>query len=850
MTAKILVLFPLIISPFIVFGQRTRRQQVPLAGPCAATNAEKTYGGPADDNAGDIINTSDGGYLMFGYTNSFGNGNGDGYVVKLDNVGAIQWSRTYGGPGHDEFSRGRQTSDGGYILGGYTASYGDPAGDAWLVKTDAAGNLLWSKKYGDGNPDGDRLFDLIQTADGGYAFCGDHKYTPGIVDAMVVRTDANGNLLWAKGFDSGGTDESFGISEDRDSLVVSAFYQSFTGYDAVLMKIEETSGNISWLRSWDFDSRTNRLGYVHTQADGYLLMGVNSDGFGVTNPYHNVVKTDFNGNILYVKELRTTPNTMNGYNYPTPDGGYIVENDELITDPNADIYFTKVAMDGSVEWSRRYSQPGLQMPGGIIPTPDGGYAGLATTNQAGNVDLLMIKTDATGQTNGCTNVAVTAANRDPLITNLVYSWTSQYDITFNPGLTVNPVVTSPVTKDSLLCQTVNVCVNLKLNGTDSICNLNDTVSYSTIRDAGCILPVQWSVDNTYANIIDQTDSTVRLQFKQPGSVTLHGQIINACGIVEDSIPIRVFATTPVDLGTPTSICPGDSIVLNAGSGFQSYAWSTGDTTQQIVVHTQGDYWVAAVNPNGQCLSVDTIAIGVYPMPFVNIGPDTSICRDSVYKFEAGGGYSSYLWQDGSSDSVFYSSQPGTYWVTVTNQYSCSTADTARILRINENPKNFLEPEAEICSEGQIPLQLNAIGAYASYLWSDSSTGPVITIAAPGQYWLQVTNTAGCTAKDTITVNGKACPLGIFFPGAFTPNNDGNNDVYKAIVYTVLDKFYMAIYDRWGARVFQTSDPDKGWDGMFNGHAQPTGTFVWYAQYQLQGHHGKATVQKGTLMLIR
>jgi hypothetical protein len=93
-----------------------------------------------------------------------------------------------------------------------------------------------------------------------------------------------------------------------------------------------------------------------------------------------------------------------------------------------------------------------------------------------------------------------------VITNLTYSWASQYDIVFNPGLTVNPVVTSPATKDSLLCQTVNLCVDLKLDGLDSICNLTDTVTYKAIRDSGCVSPVQWTVDNTYANVIAQTDS--------------------------------------------------------------------------------------------------------------------------------------------------------------------------------------------------------------------------------------------------------------------------------------------------------------------------------------------------------
>ena len=839
MPRKILLLLLLIISRLMVYGQLS----------CGVFTAEKLYGGSNNDYGSYIITTSDGGNLLIGYTNSFGNGGNDGYLVKLNNQGVIQWSKTYGGPNDDEFSIGIQTSDGGYLLGGYTTSYGDPA-DAWLVKTDAAGNLQWSKKYGDGNPYGERLYDLIQTADGGYAFCGDHKFTPGIVDAMVVKVDANGNLLWATGFDSGGSDESAGLSEDRDSLVVSAFYQSGTGYDAVLMKLEETAGNIAWLQSWDFDNRTNRLGYVWTRPDGYMIEGVNSDGYGVLNPWQDVVKTDFNGNLISVQELHTTPTTANGYVEPTADSGFIDETSDVPWNNNADVYLTKVAKDGSIQWSREYLQSGQQLENGVTPTPDGGYAALGSTNQSGgNFHLLVIKTDLAGQTFGCVDTPIAAYVRNPVVTNITYNWATVYSIAFNPSLAISPVVTTAATTNSALCQSFSLCLHIQLTGMDSICNMQNPVSYGSARSPGCVTPIQWSIDSNYANIVAQTDSTIELQYKQPGSVTLYGQIVSSCGIVQDSLPVQVIHTTAVSLGNDTSFCPGGSVVLNAGGGFQSYTWNTGDTTQQIVASATGNYWVAALNPNSHCLSTDTVAINVYPPPVVNIGPDTTICRDSLYKFNAGNGFSSYLWQDGSSNSVYYADLPGAYWVTVTDQQGCSASDTARILGVADNPQDFLQSTAEICSQGQLPLELDAIGTWARYLWSNDATGPATTITAPGQYWLQVTSSVGCMARDSITVSGKACPIGIFFPNAFTPNNDGKNDVFRPIVYAALDKFYMAIYNRLGARVFETTDPSKGWDGTLNGKPQGTGTFVWYAQYQLQ-RTGENVMEKGTVVLIR
>jgi gliding motility-associated-like protein len=380
--------------------------------------------------------------------------------------------------------------------------------------------------------------------------------------------------------------------------------------------------------------------------------------------------------------------------------------------------------------------------------------------------------------------------------------------------------------------------------------LKAPVSYASVRDAGCVSPVQWSVDSAYATIVSQTDSTVQLQYKQSGAVTLYGQIVNSCGMLQDSMAIQVIHTTAVFLGNDTSFCPGESVVLDAGSGFQSYSWSTGAASEQIVASTSGTYWVTALNANSQCLSADTVTINVYPAPVVNIGPDISICRDSLYEFNAGNGFSTYLWQDGSANSVYFAGQVGIYWVKVTDQNGCSASDTARILSVQNNPADFLAPTAQVCSKGQQPIQVNAIGIWARYLWSDGSTAPSIIVDAPGEYWLQVATGAGCTAVDTITVTGKACPFGIFFPNAFSPNNDGNNDVYRPKVYLLLDKFYMAIYNRLGAKVYETSDPSKGWDGTFNGQPQPSGAFVWYAQYHVQGSNGGDVLEKGTLMLIR
>jgi predicted secreted protein len=159
----------------------------------------KTYGGTSVDCAYALVQTSGGGYALVGITNSFGAGSWDFWLVKADSLGNAQWNKTYGGTTDDYANDLVQTSDGGYVLTGETGSFGAGGGDSWLVKTDSAGNMMWNKTYGGINTDG--AYALVQTGDGGYALAGyTRSYGAGNSDFWLVKTDANGNI---GGFESG-----------------------------------------------------------------------------------------------------------------------------------------------------------------------------------------------------------------------------------------------------------------------------------------------------------------------------------------------------------------------------------------------------------------------------------------------------------------------------------------------------------------------------------------------------------------------------------------------------------------------------------------------------------------------
>ena len=175
------------------------------------TEWNKTYGGAKGDVAMSLVQTSDGGYALAGHTESFGAGWADFWLVKTDSSGNMLWNKTYGGTKDDGGMSLVRTSDGGYALTGYTESFGAGLADFWLVKTDSSGNMLWNKKYG--GADLDVAESLVQTSDGGYALAG-HTFSFGVgsSDFWLVKTDSSGNMLWNKTY--GGAND-----DGADSLV-------------------------------------------------------------------------------------------------------------------------------------------------------------------------------------------------------------------------------------------------------------------------------------------------------------------------------------------------------------------------------------------------------------------------------------------------------------------------------------------------------------------------------------------------------------------------------------------------------------------------------------------------------
>ncbi|MFX0090734.1 MAG: hypothetical protein ACFFBD_03135 [Candidatus Hodarchaeota archaeon] len=241
----------------------------------------QTYGGPQHDNAGAVLQTSDGGFVLAGYTKSYGAGYYDFWLIKTDATGVTQWSQTYGGPSSDHLLALTQTLDGGFALFGDTKSYGVGGSDLWLVKTDAAGAVQWNQTYGTTEHEEGRV--VIQTGDGGFALAGSTSnrdwYDVGPFsgtlrsDFLFVRTDANGMVQWNQTYGGTGYDRCFDAVQTLDGGFALFGEIPSHGTDFWVVKTDAT-GTIEWNQNYGYGQVDVCFAGVQTREGDFVLGGI------------------------------------------------------------------------------------------------------------------------------------------------------------------------------------------------------------------------------------------------------------------------------------------------------------------------------------------------------------------------------------------------------------------------------------------------------------------------------------------------------------------------------------------------------------------------------------------------
>ena len=383
------LLLILLCFPFIGFGQ------------------EWTFGGTDDDGGYSVQQTTDGGYIVTGYTESFGNGDEDVYLIKTDGNGIELWSKTFGGTDDEKGRSVQQTTDGGYIICGGTKSFGNGNIDVYLIKTDGNGIEQWSKTFGGTNYDWG--LSVQQTTDGGYiTIAHTESFGNGGGDAYLIKTDGNGNEEWTKTF--GGIYEDGGNSVQQTTdggYIITGETESFGnggGNDVYLIKTDG-NGNEEWTKTFGGTDDDEGYSVQQTTDGGYIICG---GKYPIGNEDAYLIKTDGSGNEEWIKTFGGTNDDYAHSVQQTTDGGYIINGyTSSFGNGNTDVYLIKTDGNGIEQWSKTFGGTGYdEGRRSVQQTTDGGYILIGGTESFGNgdEDVYLIKTDGNGNITSTFNI--------------------------------------------------------------------------------------------------------------------------------------------------------------------------------------------------------------------------------------------------------------------------------------------------------------------------------------------------------------------------------------------------------------------------------------------------------------
>lgn len=357
----------------------------------------KSFGGGKWDFGYSAIQVSDG-YILAGDTASFGAGNTDLLLIKLNTDGTVAWKRTYGGVENDEEPFAiRQTSDNGFIVVGKTESFGAGFCDIWVLRFDAQGNRLWERTFGGQGYDGG--YDIQETPDGGYILVGDTNASGSDYDIWVLRLDANGGIRWQKKFGGAHDDYAFSVAVAPDGsgyYVAGATASSGAGNNDIWVLKLNNDGGVVWQRTFG-GAKDDYANSVHALSDGCIIAGTTySFGKGGSDAW--ILRLNVNGDVVWQKTYGGGKDDSANSIIAT-SGGYVFVGSTASSGQGADdVLAVKLDAAGDILWQKSYGGTDNDYAVSVIEAREGGYiiTGGTASFGSGGYDMWVLKTDANG----------------------------------------------------------------------------------------------------------------------------------------------------------------------------------------------------------------------------------------------------------------------------------------------------------------------------------------------------------------------------------------------------------------------------------------------------------------------
>ncbi|NOX48280.1 MAG: gliding motility-associated C-terminal domain-containing protein [Chlorobi bacterium] len=379
----------------------------------------------------------------------------------------------------------------------------------------------------------------------------------------------------------------------------------------------------------------------------------------------------------------------------------------------------------------------------------------------------------------------------------------------------------------------------------------------SIRGNNCFpITLRSSIQNQQAEItMPSTADTISGDFiimrdiqASGGAVYFAGgnsnNISNNSGWNWDDAPDYIYG-----LGFDTAyLCNGESLIITTDNfnpnETTTFEWGDGTVGPTYTV-TEGGIYSVTANYSDNCAVPDQVYVEMLPPPEIDLGEDTEICEGEQLQIETPDDFEEYLWQDGTTKPSVTATNSGLYWLEVTAGNTCKARDSV-YLDVLPSPHPYLGEDEIIHNDEFVILDAGYPGG--SYFWSTNDTIQIIEaqgVEGGLEYWVEVYYD-GCLGYDTIVIDEYPyCTADV--PTAFSPNNDGTNDILF-VKGSGIDTLDLKIFNRFGELVFETNEIDKGWDGTSFGEKQEEEVYIYYLKAIC--FDGLITEKKGNITLLR
>lgn len=648
-----------------------------------------------------------------------------------------------------------QMNDGSFVVGG------ELSGDLVLARFNTAGTMTWLRKFGATGVT-ERMKDVKVAANGNIWIMAYSGSSPNFT-TVIAEFDTGGNLLWTQQLaNNNGLNQYSRLKRQGANMVASVNNGRLLCF--------ASGGTLQWARSLPLTQLSNIDALLFDVAPDQSIWVLYADNAGNGACLYNklvVARFDANLNFLWSRKF---------INYNCGSGTRSYEPADLLVLNDNSAFLSFYHRVGSATVTRTYQYSRIDAAGnnwlaqensgpytltnlanyahrwhqhsdGAMSFLSGTYFGSALSPPPQDTTGYLRKYPPLDVANSCPSLIQTAvAATEPNVSITPAVITPSFTI---PTWTFATLAPYTLAADPSI---VNGCINCysaapvqNILGPDfTTCQSSQTLAPNNPLAVSWL----WSTGSTQPSI------TVTSSGSYAVTVTLGG----ACpGTLTDTIAVTFSPMSPavnITPSGPTSFCAGGSVTLDAGTntGWISYAWSNGATTQSIIVSSSGSYTVTVTDANG-CTSTDTEVVTVFPLPTGGIFPGFgTFCQGNAVTLDAGAGWTSYLWSTGATTQTITVTTSGSYQCTVTNNNGCNGVFSAFINFVPSPTVTITAPNSGYICPNQSNITLTASGPPGTFAWSNGATTSSITVSTPGTYTVTLTDANGCIDTDSYSVS--------------------------------------------------------------------------------------------------